>query len=1054
MRVAKNDTPGDVVHYRLVRRTAVIVVAALVSAGIAGCTPPTPPTPPDPTNIANMTDAQVDAVLTDAVPEIRAAMADRTLMAKVPAEYQSEVTRIAGLLETASGRAQLTVELRADAATTRGGFSTAKEKFAGGVVADVVGLSVGDVETPTLSGTRSPAPPTTGASVPYQTLSGNCSAPGGTRPDAVSAPADLVPNQFLTPEHDVFAKFTSSFNGVTLLSSLAPAGETTINGTSGVEFRGSRSSWQVRVRVDIEDVNKGYPLRALYPIFHRRPLGGTAAQETQVFPVEGNLYCYANDPVGSKRGYFDGWVPIGTAEPGYQLIAEVVENDYYFRIDGEDFQPFLNAGGPQFFAGADRSTVHIGRDPLFSSSAITHSVGAFATASPDPGNGAPNALTDTNNDPADDVEAPIRNLLESKVVSGLSDELDGVLSNYYAFTVWGSNAERPKATVDLKFVDPHTAFPDVTDEPDGFVGAIEANITGEGHADVGMQVLGTPCFGLTLDVAFSSKANIWADSAGPNTGIVPRFKVKTNADTNLDMPWYNWGTLTCQFGFFLVAASAPGKVESGVNKSLDGALGKDGSITQLMSGLDLDDFLPTLTIDPVSLANTTTGGAMLRPHVANLDNAWCGATGAPAGCTGDQSLIGARGPEIVADASLGSDDVRPIGGPIGGRFRNVFVPTTSTKIEDLVTSHKDGEGVTAGLGVVVDPSLINMALRALAQGPALGTTTNGLIDIANLKLPISGYSVTTRPEVAPMVVGYPGVDSSYSSFAHAVAPDVRLALKTSTTDPKTINYSAAATVNVGLTFNPIARSVKPVLDSPIIDLQVTGGCQVNYVSAYAASYLFCGRGSGGNGGSGISTVTDLLDEFANFVVAPVINDTVGSIGLPSLDGLLPGAHLALANVRFNQRGGNLAVYADVAKMPRISLVGRSAGYGGQDDTIRFFAFPTNVNLADPSTVYTWGITDAVTGQAVPFTFVAGAGESAVQFPSRAFAVNNSVDKRKTVNGKLSIDQTLLHVEGTGTFSWMPPSAVPPPNCPPTSGSFLQQLPGGVGGYGSIGLTTC
>lgn len=1025
------------------RAVAVVVGAALAVLGLASCAPPEPPV--DPTNIVNMTDEQVETKLEEILPDAEAALADPGIVESIPAEYRDEVLRVVGDLRTSEGRDRLTDELRKDAATTRGGFAQAKEKFAGGLLDTVVAFPEELVADPDLHATRSPAPPTTGVSVPYESTSGACNAPGGT--GTLAAPEGLVPDQLITPEHDVFAKFS---NGT-----LGPVGENTINGTRGVEFRGLRSSWQMRVQVDVQDVNKGFPVRALYPIFHLRPIGGTAADEQQVFPVEGNIYCYADDGRGSNRGYFDGWIPIPPTEPGFQLIAEVIENDWYFRLGGEAFEPLLTQSGPQFFAGADRSTVHIGQDPVTRSGAITHSVGAFATISPDPGNGNPNAVTDTNGLPADDVEAAVAGMLESKVVGALSDQLDGVLSNYYAITVWGSNAVRPEADVDLRFVDPHTSFPDVADEPLGAVGALEALISGEGHADVGLQFLGTPCFGLTLDVSFNSTADIWADSAGFGTGILPRFKVDTEPETNLDMPWYDWLLTPCVLGFLIVAGKAPGSVEDGVNGALEDALGEGGTITKLMSGLDLDTYLPDLTIDPITIGNSSTGGAVIRPHIGNLDNAWCSASGAPPGCTNDQSLIGRNGVEVVADASLASNTVQPIGAPLFARFPNVFSPTVTTKLEDLVVSHRDTNGTAAGLGIVVDPRLINLALRALAQGPSFSTTTNGLADITDFALPISGFSVTTRPEVAPMVLGVTSPQGlNERPTAPVVAPDVRVELRTSDANPEPISYSVAAYTNIGLTFDAAARSVKPVFDSPIVDLQVTGGCQVNYESSYFLSYGFCGRGTGGNGGSGITSVTDLLDEIANSIVAPLVNNSIGSIGLPSLDGLVPGTHLALSNVRFADRGGHLAVYADIAPLPLIRLVGSSAGYGGEDDTIRFFAVPTNVNIGDPSASIAWSIKDKVTGQPVGFSYVPGTGKTAVQFPSNAFTPADNVDKRKTVQGSVTVDLGDIHVVGNGEFSWVPPQPVPPPNCPSAPGQFLKALPGGVGDYGSIGTVLC
>lgn len=1046
------------------RRPAAALLATATLAGLtAACAPPEPTVPQDPTNIVSMTDAQVVERLEEVAPDVQEVFSDPAVLAEVPEENRADVDDIVAKLGTADGRAQLVDRLREETQTTRGGFLQGRENIAGGILDTVVALSDGFEVDTSLHGTRSPAPATAGVSVGFESTSGPCNAPGGT--GTLAAPDSLVPDQHLSPEHDVFARYNPGLfdpNLVTFIPPfLEPTGAPTISGGAGVEFRrGGSTGHQMRVQVDLQDVNKNFPVAALYPLFRIRPLAGTAAQEIQVFPSEGSIRCYAGDDETDNRAYFDGWIDVPPSEPGFQLITEVVENDFYFRFGGPSFDLLLSADGPQYFAGADRSTIHIGDAPLTDAAPLDHSVGAFATAFQDPG-GAPNVLTEQNGVPADDLEAAIAGMLESKVTGALSDELSGILSNYYAITVWGNPAERPEAEVDIRWVDPHTRFPGITGEVPGRSGAVEAAIHATAKADIGMQVLGTPCTGLTLDVELDSVADVWADSAGPDTGIVPRFEVSTDPDTDVDMPWYDWPLANCVIGYGILSAKSDGKVSDGVDGALDDALGEDGSITKLLQGFDLNDYLPDLVIDPISIGSSTTGGAVMKPVVTNLDNAWCRAIG-PAGCSVDQDLLGTNGLEVAADATMVSSLAQALGGPLGGRFPNVFAPSRTSTVDDLVTTHTDNTGQFAGLGVVVDPRLVNLALRALVQGTATGTTTNGLIDIRDFELPISGFSISLRPEVAPMMTANTGLSGgpaapASSPTVRAVAPDVRLDLRTAPDDLSSIRYSVAATVNAGAEFEPATGTLRPALDSPVIDIQTTGGCQVDYGDSYALSYFFCGRGAGGNGGEGITSLNDLLDQIANAVVLPLIDSTVGGIGLPSLDGVIRGARLALTNVRFAQRGGFLAAYADLRPAPSLRLVGSTAGYGSDEDTIRFFAVPTNVDIVNTPTTFDWEITDAETGQPVAFTYFPGAGQSAVQFPSNAFVPDSSTGY-KTVNGKLTLDQPGLHVVGNGSFSWRLREPVPPPNCPPPPpGGFLrslQSLPGGVGGYGTIGLVVC
>ena len=68
--------------------------------------------------------------------------------------------------------------------------------------------------------------------------------------------------------------------------------------------------------------------------------------------------------------------------PGFQLIDEVVENDYFFRCTFDNLANcdlLLAIGGPQYWGGADRATIHAGAAAVSTPSVLPGSVGAFAT---------------------------------------------------------------------------------------------------------------------------------------------------------------------------------------------------------------------------------------------------------------------------------------------------------------------------------------------------------------------------------------------------------------------------------------------------------------------------------------------------------------------------------------------------------------------------------------------------------------------------------------------------------------------------------------------------
>ena len=101
--------------------------------------------------------------------------------------------------------------------------------------------------------------------------------------------------------------------------------------------------------------------------------------------------------------------------------------------------------------------------------------------------------------------------------------------------------------------------------------------------------------------------------------------------------------------------------------------------------------------------------------------------------------------------------------------------------------------------------------------------------------------------------------------APLVVPDLRLSLSTGPGAP--IQFSVAASVNAGLAFDPSTDGLGPALDTPLVDLLVTGGCQVDWNNAYYLSYTMCGRG--GVNGTGGTDIVLRLDGTAASRLVPV-----------------------------------------------------------------------------------------------------------------------------------------------------------------------------------------
>ena len=1049
------------------RLGAVAAATALLAAILAGCTqPPASTPPPAPTVIQKMTDEQADAKLAELAPTIQANFADPAVLANIPVSQREQIGRIVAGLGSRSVRAGIIPQLRAIAASPPV-MPTQTEGFTGGGQAQGSGAPLFTTRQVPLVGSRLPRPPAGDdgvAAAPAPNAASPCGAPDGV--GTLAAPADVQPAQLLTPQHDVFTLATS---GIAIGSSgpIVPTGEDPIGGQGkGIELRsGGFNGQQMHVQVNLDDP-KNFGPKTLRPLITIKPIGGTQAQETHVNinTVPGwKIYCYAGDTNRPDRGYWDGWVNIPRASPGFQVIVEVVENDAYFQTYTLD--P-LRANGHQYFAGADRSTIHVGAAPITRLTNIPDAIGAFATTGPDATTGTPNVITETNGNATDDIESALKILVAAKIRSAADGEIGDFLWGSYPLGAYLDSVEHIDPRLDLEYVGANQFFAPA-DEPAGIAGALRAHVTMNGAvAHLTEWFLGVPCPGATIKLNASGKADVWVDGAKDDTGVVDA-RVSSNvgfdsADFSLSSI-FDWADPACWMAY--VVNSTPAylfggdAIETGISDAFNTDPNKGpGAVQKLIDGFDLNSLLPDVTIAP----SPTIGSADLQPHVGSINNGWCGSYLKPTDCRKDQDLLGVQGVEVAADATLLSGLVKTPNFPLSGRFKNVYVPPKNSTVQDLVTSHRDINGRLAGLGVIVDPGLINLALRHLVQGPDVTRRTSGLLDVAGFPIPSAGITISSRPEVAPEVLGVPVPPPVFCdgncgpppyptppsrTTVPMVIPDLRLSLNNGSASP--IQFSIAASVNAGVAFDPNTGGLGPVLDTPKVDIQVVGGCQADYTNYYFLSYNLCGRGAAiGTGGT--FTLSALLDWVANQALRPLLADSLGKISLPSLDGLVNGLHAAVSDVRFAQRGGYLAVYADLRPLPRVGI---AVSFDATKQAIRFFlgSDSYNIDFTRPTT-YKWEITDSVTGQAVATT-PDPTNPDAVDALVTAFAqTNGNFGPERRVHAKLTVTQisTGLSVSGSTDFSWNLPA--PPNPCNPLGNRLsgliamaINQGPGGGGG---------
>jgi hypothetical protein len=219
---------------------------------------------------------------------------------------------------------------------------------------------------------------------------------------------------------------------------------------------------------------------------------------------------------------------------------------------------------------------------------------------------------------------------------------------------------------------------------------------------------------------------------------------------------------------------------------------------------------------------------------------------------------------------------------------------------------------------------------------------------------------------------------------------------------------------------------------------------VNYDSGYALSYTLCGRGKAGSGannanGSPIS-FTHLLSFLANELAFPLLAKSIGNIKLPALDGIVNGFAASFTDVHFNQRGGFLAVYANLRPTPRIAIVPSTSG-GGATEVIRFF--PQLVDGIDRTkpTTYTWEITDAATGAALEtYNWPDVQGGKLVNVSS--FGPYDILHPmRRDIRAKLTVAQSDFSATAEAVFPWEQPGVGPLNPCIPNPGARLLAAPG-------------
>jgi hypothetical protein len=383
-----------------------VVASQLATAEVGAVAPPG----------AGFDEEQFEQYLERAAPQLAKIAESPRFWAGVPAEFHAPFEEFFARVRTRAGRAELAAQERAvleDPAFWEA-VDSAEDPFAGAGADDepepAPGAQsggghdpAGDDEPPPGGGGNPASPPSGGSGGSGGTGGGGGTpsstgpaptqhdpdagpgreGPGGGRegagegagptgipcvpepPEAQGRPAGTI----LSPSHDSFMG-----DATTGFPLYAGAPVTVRTGRDGKPWM----KVQVVIGNEHPNVNPAwdYPAEAYnVRVWLKREIGSGSGQAAGPFhavwldpgaPQDNSdrRVCFTNDP---RRGLASIWVPLnGLTDPGFQLYAEVVDDDWWFQ-NNHGFDPvkmILAGPEPQLWAAGDQVMVHLGLPPI------------------------------------------------------------------------------------------------------------------------------------------------------------------------------------------------------------------------------------------------------------------------------------------------------------------------------------------------------------------------------------------------------------------------------------------------------------------------------------------------------------------------------------------------------------------------------------------------------------------------------------------------------------------------------------------------------------------
>ena len=605
------------------------------------------------------------------------------------------------------------------------------------------------------------------------------------------------------------------------------------------------------------------------------------------------VLCYKDDlglPSGTpiRRAMFRAFIPMDAggaalAEPGFQVKAAVSNL----------------SDDPGFFFGADMRTVHLGKAPLGYGQMLTGGgIGVSA------GKGV---IVDDNGVTGDDLESTITSAVNpalANALSGLEGASDWVLGRkggnwgWFGFHINNSNPNNPKVDVDWSQTN-NSSGPDDEYRLKGSVTIDDWLV--EGYASVPFALGGlVPCYWrFKVDASAAIYAAVDVNDTA-RTILQPDLEIGP-ISLNVHNMFVSPIPLGCNFLYTALWADRMVTKVNGLLPSVNAALQ-----SQLQNQPNLPNAVPATV--PIG------GGNNMQVTFAGFNDT-CAAYACNGIHAGDVAMSWAG---LEATADLRFADTKPA--TAARRFPASYSPTTGDTANGRVRQHFGAQNEITDFGAWVNPSVLNQALRVMAE--------HGRLDLG------SSPTTPTVARSAPIYLSTPiAADKPLGLFLPHIEID----------DQANGNiYALDALAAVGVSFDPATRKLVPNAVAPG---DPSFGLAAWTLKCSSAVWLTC---------YGIPAfLSTAANWVANTLLNPLLQNSIGQVTIPNT------GNFSLTNLKILNEDGHLGLRTSVG----VAQLRAWGGYDLSQGTYNFFTFWEGLGGTGPVT-YTWTITDLVNNQVV------------------------------------------------------------------------------------------